>query len=149
MRGTSVWRTLFVANELNELSTERVLKVEYLLMILSFFLVGLEWEDFSKETPNMDTGIVNVEKNYILKFFLASFLFFAVGIVILVFRQFIELKFPLKIKEFIDLCSVANISLFILDHDLHGYYLHGKIEETAEGNAHHIQKAIRAEAARK
>jgi len=26
-----------------------------------------------------------------------------------------------------DLCSVANISIFILDHDLHGYYIHGKV----------------------
>ena len=33
---------------------------------------------------------------------------------------------PLKKTEFLDLCSVANISIFILDEMLHGYYIHGQ-----------------------
>ena len=31
-----------------------------------------------------------------------------------------------KIINFVDLCSVANISVFILDQSLHGYYIHGR-----------------------
>ena len=31
-----------------------------------------------------------------------------------------------KIVNFIDLCSVANISVFILDQYTHGYYIHGR-----------------------
>ena len=31
-----------------------------------------------------------------------------------------------KIINFIDLCSVSNISVFILDEDQHGYYIHGR-----------------------
>ena len=31
-----------------------------------------------------------------------------------------------KIVNFIDLCSVANISVFILDQNTHGYYIHGR-----------------------
>ena len=30
-----------------------------------------------------------------------------------------------KKQEFMDLCSVSNISVFILDSYLHGYYIHG------------------------
>lgn len=49
----------------------------------------------------------------------------------------------MKIKEFTDLCTVANISLFVMDHDLHGFYLHGKsLGKSAEGNAHWIQEAL-------
>jgi meckelin len=28
--------------------------------------------------------------------------------------------------NFVDLCSVSNISVFILDQNLHGYYIHGR-----------------------
>jgi len=31
-----------------------------------------------------------------------------------------------KIVNFIDLCSVSNISVFILDQNQHGYYIHGR-----------------------
>ena len=31
-----------------------------------------------------------------------------------------------KIMNFVDLCSVCNISLFILDKSHHGYYIHGR-----------------------
>ena len=31
-----------------------------------------------------------------------------------------------QIVNFIDLCSVSNISVFILDQGLHGYYIHGR-----------------------
>ena len=34
--------------------------------------------------------------------------------------------FPLKIEEFIDLCSVTNISLLIFNNSFHGYYIHGR-----------------------
>lgn len=94
-------------------------------MILGFFMVGLEWEDLACETPNMDVGLINVERNYILKFFLAAAIYLIIGLSQLTFKKVFEIWFPMKIKEFTDLCTVANISLFILDHDLHGYYLHG------------------------
>ena len=32
----------------------------------------------------------------------------------------------LKFQEFMDLCSVSNVSLLIMDQNYHGYYLHGK-----------------------
>jgi meckelin len=31
-----------------------------------------------------------------------------------------------KIQQFIDLCSVANISVFVLANENYGYYLHGR-----------------------
>ena len=32
---------------------------------------------------------------------------------------------PLPAEEFVDLCSVCNVSIFIFDETLHGYYIHG------------------------
>lgn len=37
----SIWRTLLVANEFNELSTVRTVSVEWTLIILGFVLIGL------------------------------------------------------------------------------------------------------------
>ena len=31
-----------------------------------------------------------------------------------------------KILNFVDLCSVSNISVFIVDENQHGYYIHGR-----------------------
>jgi hypothetical protein len=33
--------------------------------------------------------------------------------------------FSLKFQDFMDLCSVSNISLLIMDQHFHGYYVHG------------------------
>ena len=39
---------------------------------------------------------------------------------------FYQRFFGNPILNFIDLCSVSNISVFILDEDFHGYYIHGR-----------------------
>lgn len=36
-----------------------------------------------------------------------------------------QLCIPLNQQDFIDLCCVSNISVFILDDSMHGYYIHG------------------------
>jgi len=54
-------------------------------------------------------------------------LFFRLGLVqylvyILFYQHFVEDK----ILNFIDLCSVSNISMFILSNNQYGYYIHGR-----------------------
>jgi len=57
----------------------------------------------------------------------------------LVFRRLFNIWFPLPIEDFVDLCSVANISLFILDDNLHGYYIHGENPfGFSEGSSEHL-----------
>lgn len=41
---------------------------------------------------------------------------------IIFYQRFVEDK----IIDFVDLCSVSNISVFILDLNCHGYYIHGR-----------------------
>lgn len=87
---------------------------------------GFEWENYAKQTPDFDKDIDNVERNFILKFFLTSFVFLVIGLIIKFLRKIVETYYPYKIKDFLDLCFVANISILFLDGDLHGYYFHGK-----------------------
>jgi hypothetical protein len=49
-----------------------------------------------------------------------------VGACMFLFRFLVHCWLPYKETEFVDLCSVANISVFILNEKLHGYYVHGK-----------------------
>lgn len=53
---------------------------------------------------------------------------------------------PNAVQNFVDLCSVANVSLFILDETLHGYYIHGKAPGgTAEIDAEQLERALEDE----
>ena len=40
----------------------------------------------------------------------------------LVFERYIEHK----IRQFVDLCSVSNVSVFIMSRRLYGFYVHGR-----------------------
>jgi len=37
-----------------------------------------------------------------------------------------ERFFQHQIQQFVDLCSTANVSVFVLETDLFGYYIHGR-----------------------
>ena len=48
--------------------------------------------------------------------------------------------------EFVDLLTVANISILVFDHSLHGYYIHGKSPSgLADANFDEILKNLEAE----
>jgi meckelin len=64
-------------------------------------------------------------ENYILRHFVGTFILLSSGIGHLLINYCFQLCFPLNTQNFIDLCCVSNISVFILDESLHGYYIHG------------------------
>lgn len=46
---------------------------------------------------------------------------------------------PYPHEDFVDLCSIANVSIFILDDNLHGYYIHGENPfGFSEGSLQHL-----------
>ena len=49
------------------------------------------------------------------------------GIVQWIFFTFIyERFFEDKVRQFVDLCSMSNISVFIMAHAQYGHYIHGR-----------------------
>lgn len=70
----SCWRTLFIANEFNEMWGSRYISLEMVFLIFIVFMKGFEWENYSAITSFMTKDIRNLELNYILKFFLSSFI---------------------------------------------------------------------------
>ena len=142
--GVSAWRSLFVANELNELQTFRYINLEFTMVIVIFFMEGLDFSLLTTAQPNMDLDNEgaqspgnNIEstrspENVILRFFMITFLFLIFGYLQILIRRILSIWFPTPYHNFTDLLSVSNISLIILDQSLHGYYIHGK---SPTGNA--------------
>jgi len=77
-----VWRSIFVANEFNELqATMRYIRPETTLIWVAFFLSGLNMQQYAQADPDMDKDIDLNPINYILKFFLVAFTFLCVAAV--------------------------------------------------------------------
>ncbi len=125
----SAWRTLFVANEWNELQTERIASFELTIVLTVMILVGFRVERLAQITPDqsdLDAHSFN-DVSTILRFSLVSLCF--VGITtaqvaykILFHHRYIE--HPLE--QFVDLCFLAKISCIFLDGPYNGYYIHGR-----------------------
>ena len=120
------WRSIFVMNELNELLTSKVINVEVVMIWSLFLLQGQGWEFASEYDPNINFSNSRSPETYVISFFTFSITIMLTGFVIYAIRYAIAFVFPPGYMEFEDLCTVANISLFIFDEKFHGYYIHGE-----------------------
>lgn len=124
----SIWRKVLLVNELYELAVSRIINIETVSLFSLLFLAGLGWIDYNQLIPNTFVDLIS-DRAYttsaILSYFLISFVIFAVAAVQYAIRQALRIWWPLPIENFIDLCSVSNISIIIFDEALHGYYIHG------------------------
>lgn len=120
------WRSIFIANELNEIQTEeRIIPPETTFVWFAFFWVGLGWEYIAQTNPELKNVDNPLEPyNMFLKFFWGAFIFISIAICQLVLK-FVQKLFGNKVVEFSDLCCVANCSIIILTEKFHGFYIHG------------------------
>ena len=124
----SAWRYLFVVNELNELQCQRYVSLEFSLFFFVFLLDGLGWDELSLAQPTSDVG--NTEnntspKNPVLRYFLTCSLLLIIMYTQFIIRKVMSTHMATPVQNFIDLCSIANVSVMVLDEFLHGYYIHG------------------------
>ena len=77
------WRSIFVANEFNELqSGYRYISPETTLIWLCFFLRAVQWEDWAASDPDRTfSPSKHTPQNYILLFFIVSSLLLVIGAV--------------------------------------------------------------------
>ena len=65
-------------------------------------------------------------------------------------RKLFDIWFPIKIEDFVDLCSIANVSVIIVDTTLHGYYIHGENPcGYSEGSSEHLANCLHYESMNK
>eukprot|EP01017_Pseudomicrothorax_dubius_P046148 TRINITY_DN8091_c0_g2_i7.p1 TRINITY_DN8091_c0_g2~~TRINITY_DN8091_c0_g2_i7.p1 ORF type:complete len:792 (+),score=112.76 TRINITY_DN8091_c0_g2_i7:56-2431(+) len=141
----SAWRTIFIGNELCELHTLRHIPVSVLLVLVAFLLRGLNLENLDLEVPYARID-ASGNKNPLLHFAVSTTVFLACGLGIYVIRQIFRTWVALPLDNFIDLLSVANISLFILDENMHGFYIHGiSPSGRAEVSLENLRRALEIE----
>ncbi|XP_067853617.1 meckelin-like [Heptranchias perlo] len=127
----SIWRTYFIANEWNEIQTRRkinpVLQLFVVLLLLEIIgLKNIARRDLSLNLhPGPDVSLAPWSP--ILRYGIAVSMWLAVGLVqVLFFIGFCERFVEDKIQQFVDLCSVSNVSVLVLMHRCYGYYIHGR-----------------------
>ncbi len=121
----SSWRMIMVINEWNKLQCKRNISIEFNLLAIAFFMIGLDmYGKTSSSQPDFESH-PNSNINIVLRFASNSFFFLLLSLIQLVWRRFLE-RFvkEAKVQRFVDLSTVAKISLFITDERFHGYYLH-------------------------
>lgn len=128
----SIIRTLFVANEWREIQTvKRIQPTLQLLLVLLFLkVVGFEHltttDPVSRFSTNPSVDYVG-EVSFVLRFAVTTILFLCIAVGQWLFFGLIYERFVSDaIEDFVDFCSISNVSIFVLTHDNYGYYIHGR-----------------------
>ncbi|CAF1345544.1 unnamed protein product [Adineta steineri] len=127
----SVWRSYFVANEYSEIQTFRRINVTFQIIFVLLLLKVINLENVATIQPGVNLFPSSTDYvpayNGILRVGIAFSMWLGVALIqyliyILFYQRFVQDK----IINFLDLCSVSNISVFILMDNLYGYYMHGR-----------------------
>ncbi|KAM4704943.1 meckelin [Rhinophrynus dorsalis] len=127
----SIWRSYFIANQWNEIQTVRKINPLFQVLAVLFFLEIIGFQNLALMDPS--SSLSRNAQEYIapysriLRYGVSTALWLAIGLLqILFFSVFYERYVEDKIRQFVDLCSMSNISVFILSHRCYGYYIHGR-----------------------
>ncbi|RZF41616.1 hypothetical protein LSTR_LSTR000330 [Laodelphax striatellus] len=134
----SIWRTYFVANEWNEIQTRRKTSVAFQLISTVFLMKVCEIEEWSRAGPDLSSP--HNPYSPLLRFSITLIIYITVYISQWLFMMGVyERYIKNAIQEFVDVCSIANISVFVLALENFGYYIHGR---SAHGFADTDMKTI-------
>ncbi|WKY12343.1 hypothetical protein Q1695_003711 [Nippostrongylus brasiliensis] len=128
-----VWRTYFVANEWAELRCVRATSVGLQLLVVLMLLQAFNFMRFAIVEPGFAEGSISSETTVMTRLAVVIFFYLVVGFSMWAIEvAIVERMITDPFHNFIDLCSIANISVLALCHPLHGYYIHGR---SAHGRA--------------
>jgi len=121
----SAWRTILVANEWNKLQSTRRTSLEFTLVLVAFFLLGLDLQYSATAQPDLDDrspGPINT----VLRFCNTTWWYLLVTLAQFLYQWLIyeRLFGDFVAQKFIDLCTIAKVSVIAMDEAYHGFYLH-------------------------
>ncbi|XP_021355740.1 meckelin-like [Mizuhopecten yessoensis] len=127
----SIWRTYFIANEWNEIQTTRKVNHIFQIFAVVFFLYVVGFENVATKDPDgsviKDSSEYMADMSTMFRYGIAGAVYLIVGVVQWIFFTFIYERFVEdSIRQFVDLCSMSNISVFVMAHAQFGYYIHGR-----------------------
>ncbi|XP_074843042.1 meckelin [Carettochelys insculpta] len=148
----SIWRTYFIANEWNEIQTVRKINPLFQVIAVLFFLEVVGFSNLalmdSSSSLTRNSESYKAPWSRILRFGVSSVLWLVIAMLqIIFFAVFYERFVEDKIRQFVDLCSMSNISVFLLSHRCFGYYIHGRsVHGHADTNMEEMNMNLKREA---
>ncbi|XP_066547524.1 meckelin isoform X2 [Amia ocellicauda] len=148
----SIWRTYFVANEWNEIQTIRKINPAFQVIAVLFFLEVVGFSNLALRDPSSrlsrDPGSYTAPWSLILRFGVTTATWLVIGFAqMMFFTVFYERYVKDKIKQFVDLCSMSNISVLLMSNRCFGYYIHGRsVHGHADTNMEEINANFKREA---
>ena len=121
------WRSLHVANMFNQLQQQRTISIPlcFCIFFMLWYYDKTRWNEYAMTVPNF-RPVSTCNEHFLLRHCIITFVLFVSGLTQYALVRLVQLWLPLKKTEFLDLCSVSNISVFLLDSSSHGYYIHGQ-----------------------
>jgi len=121
----SAWRQILIANEWNALQTKRRTSVTATLIWLCFVLIGAGIENVATPQPSLTDTRPGVT-NPLLRFASAMFWWALLSVAQWLWNTLIYDRYFTEPpgQHFVDLCTIAKISVVVFDSKFHGYYLH-------------------------
>ncbi|XP_019126002.2 meckelin isoform X1 [Larimichthys crocea] len=147
----SIWRTYFVANEWNEIQTIRKISPTFQIMAVLFFLEVLGFSNLALRDPwptlERSSQAYTPSYSLMLRYGLAASLWLCIGLLqVIFFTVFHEHFVEDKIRQFVDLCSISNVSVLLLSHRSFGYYIHGRsVHGHADTNMEEMNNNLKRE----
>lgn len=147
----SMWRSNFVANQLNRLQTLRCFHVKLILILVTITLLEFDVIRFSKSVfatsfhGNAEYGVSNLT----LCIGVGTLLWWVISLVIYLieFQLYYRFLVVSPFQAFVDLCSVSNISVLALLEPMWGFYIHGRtIHAHADVTMDELQQNLALEA---
>lgn len=145
----SIWRTLHAANEWAELQTQRRLCLPLVLLVMVAIMQAgnLQYVAVARPgTSDISPGTINP----LLQFANNVFWWLVVAGIQLLWTVAIHERYIEEnpSSSFIDVCTVAKVSLLIMDERYHGYYLHANApHEHSDGTMTELGQHLFEEAA--
>lgn len=113
-------------NEFCELQLSKLISVELTLLIYIFLFEGIGFKYWATHDPDVNYVETDSPSNYVLRFFVTACIFLIVGSAQYLISYILKPFLPHKAEEFVDICSVCNVSLLLFDNSFKGFYIHGK-----------------------
>jgi len=142
---TSIWRPYTIINRWIQLSTLRRCNLSVQLILLlclmesnSIFMTNQlsslsPMKSIANHSPRETIAQLELGQSCIFRALILSLVYMSLAMGQYLFKRLVyEPMFRSVIGEFVDLCSVANVSLFAMLYPRYGFYLHGR---NANGSA--------------
>ncbi|XP_015109545.1 meckelin [Diachasma alloeum] len=125
----SMWRTYVIANEWIKMKTKRKINLSLHVFGTLFFLEVLGLKNWALAIPSLKPPHEQmdfVKESFTLKIAVGALTYLLLYSLQLLTSVLYTRYYKNRLHGFVDLCSVANISIFILTHEYYGYYIHGR-----------------------